>query len=125
MNSLAGSKSVEKKWESRRQRIARKHNGVHSRESFPATINRLANVLSAILKQYNGFPTPRIRPQSFNICGHFFQSCISFGNPTILSSEIQASAYDEKRYHTNSSEAKKKKISRKETYIATSRRLTR
>jgi hypothetical protein len=125
MNTLAGSKSVKKKWESCRQRIARKHNRVHSHESLPAAINRFTNVLSVILMQYDGFSTSRIRPQSFNICGHFFQSCILFGNPTILSGEIQASAYDEKGYHTKSSEAKKKKISRKKTYIATSHRLTR
>jgi hypothetical protein len=86
-------------------------------------------VLGAILKQYNSFPTSRIGPQSFNTRGHFFQSCISFGDPTILSSEIQARAYDGKGYHKNSSEAeekkKKKKTSRKKTYIATSRRLIR
>jgi hypothetical protein len=82
-------------------------------------------MLGAILKQYNSFPTLRIGPQSFNTSRHFFQSCISFGDPTILNSEIQASAYDKKGHHTNSSEAKEKKISRKKTHITTSRRLTR
>jgi hypothetical protein len=82
-------------------------------------------MLGAILKQYNSFLTSRIGPQSFNTRGHFFQSCISFGDPTIFSSEIQASAYDEKGYHTNGSEAKEKKTSQKNTYITTSRRLTR
>jgi hypothetical protein len=69
--------------------------------------------LGAILKQYNSFPVSRIGPQSFNTRGHFFQSCILFGDPTILSSEIQASTYDKEGYHKNSSEAKGKKISRK------------
>jgi hypothetical protein len=81
-------------------------------------------MLGAILKQHNSVPMSRIIPQSFNTSRHFFQSCISFGDPTILSSDIQASAYDKKGYHTNSSEAKEKKISRKKTHIATSRRLT-
>jgi hypothetical protein len=75
---------------------------VHSHESSPATINRLANVLGMILKQYNSLPTSRIGPQSFDTRGHFFKSCISFGDPTILSSEIQASTYNEKGYHKDS-----------------------
>jgi hypothetical protein len=66
-------------------------------------------VLGAILKQYNSFSMSRIGLQSFNTREHFLQSCISFGDPTILSSEIQASAYDGKGYHKNSSEAKEKK----------------
>jgi hypothetical protein len=71
-------------------------------------------VLGAILKQYNSLPTSRIGPQSFDTRGHFFQSGISFSDPTILSSEIQESAYDEKGYHKNSSEAKGKKDKSKE-----------
>jgi hypothetical protein len=75
---------------------------VHSYESSSAAINCLANVLGAVLKQYNSTPASRIRPQSFNTGGYFFQSCISFGDLTILSSKIQASTYGEKGYHKDS-----------------------
>jgi hypothetical protein len=50
MNVLAGSKSIEKQWETSRQRIAGKHNRMHSYESSSATINGLANMLGAVLK---------------------------------------------------------------------------
>jgi hypothetical protein len=66
-------------------------------------------VLGEVLKEYNSTPTSRIRPQSFNTREHFFQSRISFGNPTIFSSEIQTSAYDGKGYHKNSSAAGREK----------------
>jgi hypothetical protein len=70
-------------------------------------------MLGAILKQYNSFPTSRIRPQSFNTRGHFFQGCISLGDPTILSSEIQTGAYNGKVYHKNSSGAREEKAKSK------------
>jgi hypothetical protein len=60
-------------------------------------------MLGTVLKQYNGAPVSRIRPQSFKVSRHFFQSCISLSNSTFLSSKIQTSAYNGKRCHNNSS----------------------
>jgi hypothetical protein len=73
-------------------------------------------MLGTVLKQYNGTPTSRIRPQSLKACRHFLQSLISLGNPTIFSSEIQTSAYDGKGCHKNSSEEiGKREVERKLT----------
>jgi hypothetical protein len=59
-------------------------------------------MLGTILKQYNGTPASRIRPQSLKASRHFLQSRISLSDPTILSSEIQTSAYRGRRCHKNS-----------------------
>jgi hypothetical protein len=69
-------------------------------------------MLGTVLKQYNGTPTPRIRPQSLAACQHSLQSCISLGNTTIFSGKIQTSAYDSKGCHKNSSEEIGKKKSK-------------
>jgi hypothetical protein len=106
MDSLAGSKNIKKQWKSSRQRIARKHDRVHSYESSPAAIHCIANMLGTILKQYNSASASRIRPQIFNTCGHLFQSRTSLGNPTIFNGEIQASAYKGKGYHKSNNRAK-------------------
>jgi hypothetical protein len=73
-------------------------------------------MLGTVLKQYNGTPTPRIRPQSLKAYRHSLQSRISLGNPTIFSSEIQTSAYEGKGCHKNSSEETgKREVERKLT----------
>jgi hypothetical protein len=59
-------------------------------------------MLGAVLKQHNGAPASRIRPQSLEASRHLLQSRVSLSNPTILSSEIQTSAYHGKRCHKNS-----------------------
>jgi hypothetical protein len=92
MNTLTGSESIEKQWETSRQRIARKHDRMHSYESSSATINGLADMLGSVLKQYDSTAAARIRPQSLNTRRHLLQSCILLGNPTIFSSKIQTSA---------------------------------
>jgi hypothetical protein len=56
-------------------------------------------MLGTVLKQYNGAPASRIRPQSIKASWHFLQSRISLSDSTFLSSEIQASAYNGKRCH--------------------------
>jgi hypothetical protein len=61
-------------------------------------------MLGTVLKQYNGTPASRIRPQSLKASRHLLQSRISLSNPTILSSKIQTSAYNGKRCHKNGSE---------------------
>jgi hypothetical protein len=60
-------------------------------------------MLGTVLKQYNGALASRIRPQSLEASRHFLQSRISLSDPTILSREIQTSAYNDKRCHKNSS----------------------
>jgi hypothetical protein len=61
-------------------------------------------MLGMVLKQYNGTPASRIRPQSLKASRHFLQSRISLSDPMILSSKIQTSAYNGKRCHKNTSE---------------------
>jgi hypothetical protein len=116
MNTVAGSESIKKKRESCRQRIARKHNRLHSCESPSATINWLANMLGTVPKQYNGTPMSRVRPQSLKAHRHSLQSRISLGNPTVFNSEIQTSAYDAKGCYKNSNEESgKREVERKLT----------
>jgi hypothetical protein len=79
-------------------------------------------MLGAVLKQYNGAPASRIRPQSLKANRRFLQSRISLRDPTILSSKIQARAYNDKRCHNSSSGQTGKEGVERKSYIATSRR---
>jgi hypothetical protein len=122
---MAGSKSVKKKGESCRQRITRKHNGIHSCESSSATINWLANMLGTVLKQYNGASASRIRPQCLTASRHFLQSHTSLRNSTLFSSKVQTSTYKRKKMSQKQQYTNRERRSRKKTHIATSRRQTR
>jgi hypothetical protein len=53
-------------------------------------------MLSAILEQYNGVSTLRIRPQCLTASRHFLQSRIPFSNLTFFSSKIQTGTYNGK-----------------------------
>jgi hypothetical protein len=73
-------------------------------------------MLGAVLKQHNGAPASRIRPQRLAASRHFLQSRISFSNSTFFSSKIQASTY--KRHNvskSSSSQAGKEEVERKLT----------
>jgi hypothetical protein len=71
-------------------------------------------MLSTVLKQYNGAPALRIRPQSLKASRHFLQSCISLSDSTFLSSKIQTSAYNGKRCHNKTAVNKQGKEEPKE-----------
>jgi hypothetical protein len=53
-------------------------------------------MLGTVLKQYNGAPASRIRPQSLAASRHFLQSSIPLSNSTFFSSKIQTSTYNGK-----------------------------
>jgi hypothetical protein len=88
---------------------------MHSGKSSPTTINGLANLLGTILKQYNGAPASRIRPQSLVASRHLLQSSISLSNSTFFSSKIQASTYNGK-YITKEVHKQPKKESKENSH---------
>jgi hypothetical protein len=53
-------------------------------------------MLGMVLKQYNGAPASRIRPQSLAASRHLLQGSISLRNSTFFSSKIQTSTYNGK-----------------------------
>jgi hypothetical protein len=54
INPLARPEGLEQLPETSRRRVARKHNRIHGRQRCLTTINRFSNMLSTILKKYNG-----------------------------------------------------------------------
>jgi hypothetical protein len=66
MNPMARPKGLEQLPKTSRQTVARKHNRIHGRQRCLTTIDRLSNMLSTILKKYNGTMAPGIRPQTIS-----------------------------------------------------------
>jgi hypothetical protein len=66
MNPLACPESLEQLSKTPRQRVARKYNRIHGCQRDLTTINRFSNMLSTILKKYNGMMASGIRPQTIS-----------------------------------------------------------
>jgi hypothetical protein len=60
MDPLACPKSLEQLSKTPWWRVARKHNRIHGHQRSLTTINRFSNMLSTILKKYNGTTAPGI-----------------------------------------------------------------
>jgi hypothetical protein len=66
MNPLAHLEGLEQLPEISRWRVARKHNRIHGHQRRLTTVDRFSNMLSMILKKYNGTTAPGIRPQAIS-----------------------------------------------------------
>jgi hypothetical protein len=64
MNALACPEGLEQLSKIPRQWVAGEHNRAHGCQRCLTTINRFPNMLSTILKKYNGTTTLGIRPQT-------------------------------------------------------------
>jgi hypothetical protein len=73
-------------------------------------------MLGAVLKQYNGAPASRIRPQCLAASRHFLQSRISFSNSTFFSSKIQTSTYNGKNVTKAAVHKQEKKESKENSH---------